>query len=300
MAVRPRQHRLVLREAAPAVEAVPLAHARRADRRRSPGGRCRACTRAPCFAVVEQVADAAQPSTAAASQLGSSTGNAGAPRQRGASAGASPRLRPAALHQQAAAESRAGAEQVVPAAPCTASACRPRAGARARVSKSGTCSLSCQIHGVATRGIWNSTSRMWPVSPMPPSVARKSSRSCSSLSTRSMRPSATRMRSEPHVLAEAAGDVVVLAVHVGGHHAAEGDVMRARRHRREPAARQKNSRFRCISATPGLGAHRRRSRDRRRAGGRRAASPPPARRPAAAATRRRTSGRGRASAPRRR
>ena len=41
-----------------------------------------------------------------------------------------------------------------------------------------------------------------------------------------------------HVAADAAGAVVVLAVDVGGHHAAQRHLLGARRHRREPAARE--------------------------------------------------------------
>ena len=56
-----------------------------------------------------------------------------------------------------------------------------------------------------------------------------------------MRPSATRRRSAGHVRAEGAVAVVVLAVHVGGDHAAEGDELGPGRDRHEPAARQQQA-----------------------------------------------------------
>jgi hypothetical protein len=52
----------------------------------------------------------------------------------------------------------------------------------------------CTIQGDGTRCMRTVTSRMWPVRPMPPTVARNSSRSWSGPQT-STRPSATRMRS---------------------------------------------------------------------------------------------------------
>ncbi len=54
--------------------------------------------------------------------------------------------------------------------------------------------VSCRIHGDGTRASRSSTSRMWPVSPMPPTVARKrSARSVREHSTVS--PAASSMRS---------------------------------------------------------------------------------------------------------
>ncbi len=82
----------------------------------------------------------------------------------------------------------------------------------------------------------NSTSRMCPVSPMPPMVARNSSGSCSSGAPEDA-PVGDAHLERADVLAEAAVDVVVLAVDVGGHHAAEGDELGAGRDGREPAAR---------------------------------------------------------------
>jgi len=61
-----------------------------------------------------------------------------------------------------------------------------------RAWKVGT-GLSVTIHGEGTRISGNSTSRMWPVRPMPPTVARNRSGSTSREHSR-MRPSATRMR----------------------------------------------------------------------------------------------------------
>ncbi len=61
-------------------------------------------------------------------------------------------------------------------------------------SMSSMRSLSMTIHGDGTRISGNSTSRMWPVRPMPPTVARNRSGSTSREHSR-MRPSATRMRS---------------------------------------------------------------------------------------------------------
>ena len=56
----------------------------------------------------------------------------------------------------------------------------------------------------------------------------------------------------PHVPAEAARHVVVLAVDVGRHHAAQGDVAGARRHRGEPASREQHLAQRA-QAQAGLG-----------------------------------------------
>ena len=57
-----------------------------------------------------------------------------------------------------------------------------------------------------------------------------------------------------HVGTEAAGAVVILAVYVAGHHAAQGDELRARGHRREEAAGYQY-RVQLIEAEAGLGAH---------------------------------------------
>ena len=55
-------------------------------------------------------------------------------------------------------------------------------------------SVSVSTHGDGTRTRRHSTSRMWPVSPIPPIVARNRSGSCAGEHSR-MRLSATRMRS---------------------------------------------------------------------------------------------------------
>ncbi len=104
-------------------------------------------------------------------------------------------------------------------------------------SMSGTRSLSCRIQGEGMRSSPSSTSRMCPVRPMPPSVARNRSLSRSREQSR-MRPSATRRRSARTWRPKRAGHVVVLAVHVGRHHAAQGDELRARRDGAVEAARQ--------------------------------------------------------------
>ena len=54
-------------------------------------------------------------------------------------------------------------------------------------------SVSVSSHGEGTRTSRHSTSRMWPVRPMPPTVARNNSDSRSGEHS-TMRPSATRMR----------------------------------------------------------------------------------------------------------
>jgi hypothetical protein len=62
-------------------------------------------------------------------------------------------------------------------------------------SMSSMRSLSAWIQGEGTRSSRHSTSRMWPVSPMPPMVARKRSGSASREHS-TMRPSATRILRE--------------------------------------------------------------------------------------------------------
>ncbi len=57
---------------------------------------------------------------------------------------------------------------------------------------SGMRSLSATIQGDGMRASVNSTSRMWPVSPIPPTVARKRSGFCSREHS-TMRSSATRI-----------------------------------------------------------------------------------------------------------
>ncbi len=160
------------------------------------------------------------------------------------------RLRPAPLHQDAAPHLAAGGEAVDPP-----HRHRPVVGSllqRADVGVDVAHPLdSCQIHGEGTRRIGNSTSRMWPVSPMPPTVAQKSSRS------RSGPHSSTRPDSDPHqqprhVRAEAAVDVVILAVHVGRHHAAEGDELGAGGDGDEPAAREEEA-VQLVERQPRLG-----------------------------------------------
>ena len=87
------------------------------------------------------------------------------------------------------------------------------------------------------RFIRNSTSRMWPVRPMPPTVARKSSGSSRRAALHDA-PVGHAHAQARHVRAEAAVDVMVLAVDVGRHHAAQGDELGARRDGQEEAARQ--------------------------------------------------------------
>ena len=82
----------------------------------------------------------------------------------------------------------------------------------------GIRSLSCQIHGDGTRTILNSTSRMCPVSPMPPIVARNRSRSTVGLHVDDAAVRDAQLQLGD-VRAEAARLVMVLAVHVGGDHA---------------------------------------------------------------------------------
>ena len=104
------------------------------------------------------------------------------------------------------------------------------------------------------------------------------------------RPSATRMRSARTCAPKHAVDVVVLAVHVRRDHAAERDELRARRDRREEAARQEQRDAGRAQREAGLGAqHARRRIEREDAVGQRV-SPRPRRPRAPAATSRRTSG----------
>ena len=135
--------------------------------------------------------------------------------------------------------------------------------------------------------------------PMPPTVARNSSR----LDSRAALDDAAvgdAQLERGDVRAEAAVAVVVLAVDVGGDHAAQRDELGARRDRGEPAARQeqavqirpatarpRRAGRRCPRRTPGCGRPARVETDLAVAGG-------------AAATSRRTSGRGRATAAGRR
>ena len=85
---------------------------------------------------------------------------------------------------------------------------------------------------------------------MPPIVARNSSGSESSEHS-NIRPSATRSHDAADVLAETTIDVMVLAVYVGGHHAAQGDKLRAGRDGHEPAAGQEDAvQFRQATRRP--------------------------------------------------
>ena len=98
-------------------------------------------------------------------------------------------------------------------------------------------SVSAQIQGVGMRFMRNATSRMWPVRPMPPRVARKRSTLAVGAALDDA-PVGHAQAQRRDVRAEAAVHVVVLAVDVGGHHAAEGDELRARRDGQEEAAGQ--------------------------------------------------------------
>ena len=97
---------------------------------------------------------------------------------------------------------------------------------------------------------------------MPPTVAQNRSGSRSGPTVRTS-PSAVTRSSDDDVLAEAAGDVVVLAVDVAGDRAADGDVAGARGDRHE-AARAAAAR-RISSCRRDAGRRRRRGRRPRRA-----------------------------------
>ena len=98
--------------------------------------------------------------------------------------------------------------------------------------------VSCAIQAVATGASLNVASRMVPVSPMPPIVATK--RSTFSCGEQVLTSPLGRARSnELDMMAEAAGAMMILAVDVGGDHAADGDEFGAGNDGREKAARQK-------------------------------------------------------------
>ena len=129
-----------------------------------------------------------------------------------------------------------------------------------------------------------------PVSPIPPSVARKRSGSLSSPTSRT-RPSASRMRSERTCSPKVPLLVVVLAVHVGCDHAAEADPLGPGHDRARPASgeHQVLEHVRARAPPPRAAP---RSRRRRRAGGRRDASRPASRRTGGAGPSPRRRGRG--------
>ena len=119
-------------------------------------------------------------------------------------------------------------------------------------SRSRARRVSATSQGDSMRSSATSTSSTWPVRPMPPCVARNSSGSFSSVIS-STRPSATRMRSARTCAAEGARLVVVLAVHVRRHHAAERHVGRAGEDRAREAARPEDP-VDLPEREPGLGA----------------------------------------------
>ena len=118
-------------------------------------------------------------------------------------------------------------------------------------------SLSTRSRATARGPARNSTSRMWPVRPMPPTVARNRS-AFSSRRALHDAPVGHAHAQPQHVGAEAAVAVVVLAVHVGRHHAAQRDELRAGRDGREEAAGQEEP-VDLAQREAGLRAQRRRS-----------------------------------------
>ena len=105
-------------------------------------------------------------------------------------------------------------------------------------SRLSICSVSTLKYAVST---WCSCSRArttTPVSPIPATVAQN--RSSSGVS--SCDPAIRRdQRERPHVVAEAADDVVGLAVDVGADRAADRDLTGARQHRQPQAVRQRGA-----------------------------------------------------------
>ena len=164
-------------------------------------------------------------------------------RKRRLTAGGSRRrlvgFRPAAGHEDAASQAVSAGQAIDPAhghGPVWAASFRPATMA----SRPSIRRLSPQIQGEGMRRMGNSTSRMWPVNPMPPTVARKSSRFV--LGGTFQHPPVRHAELEaPDVLAKAAVDVMILAVDVGSDHAAQGDELRARRDGHEPAAAQQQA-----------------------------------------------------------
>ena len=166
-------------------------------------------------------------------QSGARTGTDSGPRSR-ARAGSLAGLRPSPPDSRCRDPCGAAGEAVDPAhregRPRS-----PRPGARGASSRSGRARSPARSRARGrVRGVI-STSRMWPVSPMPPIVARNSS-GLAARSTVRMRPSATRIRSDGDVAADAAVDMVVLAVDVGGDHAAERHELGSGGHGDEPPA----------------------------------------------------------------
>ena len=108
-------------------------------------------------------------------------------------------------------------------------------------------SVSTTSQGEGTRFIRNSTSRMWPVRPMPPTVARNSSLGRRRLA--GARPGAAlddaavghAQAQGGDVGAEAAVPVVVVAVDVRRHHPAQGHELGARRDGQEEPAGQEEA-----------------------------------------------------------
>ena len=83
--------------------------------------------------------------------------------------------------------------------------------------------------------------RMMPVSPLPPTVAQNSSASAPSGVSGAHLAVGDQQVHRPHVVAEAAGAVVVLAVDVAGDGAADGDLTGAGQHRDPQAERQRGT-----------------------------------------------------------
>ena len=97
--------------------------------------------------------------------------------------------------------------------------------------------VSTLTREVATRLSWITARTISPVRPMPPAVAQNSSGS-DCLGHRAQLAAGQDDVGRPHVPGEAAGHVVVLAVHVGRDRAADRHLPGARGHRHEPAGRQ--------------------------------------------------------------
>ena len=129
-------------------------------------------------------------------------------------------------------------QSIQPTVYCQSLAASRRPSSMAPRPASG--SVSTSIHPLSAGWSRSVTSVMSPVRPMPPTVARKSSRSRDGPhSTR--RPSATWTHQPVDKGAEGAVAVVVLAVHVACDAAADRHESRPRGHRRKPAAREEDA-----------------------------------------------------------
>ena len=111
---------------------------------------------------------------------------------------------------------------------------RSAATSRAMVSsRSRVRSVSTTIHGVSTRRSASSAATTTPVRPMPPAVAQKALGVAVRREAQELARGGDELQPQ-HVLAEAAVAMVVLAVHVRGHRAADRHLAGAGGDGREP------------------------------------------------------------------